>query len=133
LIDLSDRVRKVAGPDYPLGAIIPDPGHSLYWPGFPYKRVAARYDVFVPMGYFTFRTRGYGNVRAYTTLNIKLIRKAIGPDTPIHVIGGIADDVGVPAARGFIRAIKDHDVLGASLYDFPITSKRTWRELSALP
>ena len=133
LIDLSDRIRKVAGDDYPLGAIIPDPGHSLYWPGFPYEGVAERYDVMVPMGYFTFRTRGYGNVRAYTAKNIRVIRREAGPQTPIHVIGGIADDVGVPAARGFIRAVKDHDVLGASLYDFPITTERTWRELSALP
>ena len=133
LIELSDRIREVAGPGYPLGAIIPDPGHSLYWPGFPYKQVATRYDVMVPMGYFTFRTRGYGNVRQYTTKNIRVIRKEAGPETPIHVIGGIADDVGVPAARGFIRAIKDHDVLGASLYDFPITTERTWKELSAVP
>jgi hypothetical protein len=48
------------------------------------------------------------------------------------VIGGIADDVGVSAARGFIRAIKEHEVLGASLYDFPITSDETWKELSAV-
>jgi hypothetical protein len=46
------------------------------------------------------------------------------------VIGGIADDVNVAAARGFVRAVKDHKVLGASLYDFPITSKETWKELS---
>jgi hypothetical protein len=133
LIELSKRLRKVAGKDYPLGAIIPDPGHSLYWPNFPYKRVVAHYDVMVPMGYFTFRTHGFKNVRNYTTTNIKVIRREAGKKTPIHVIGGIADDVGVSAARGFIKAIKKHGVLGASLYDFPITSDKTWKELSAVP
>jgi hypothetical protein len=133
LMDISKKLRRVAGPDFPLGAIIPDP-HSLYWPNFPYKRVAAVYDVIVPMGYFTFSAHGYKNVRNYTTTNIRAIRKQTGDrKTPIHVIGGIADDVGVAAARGFIRAIREHDVLGASLYDFPITSDKTWKELSAVP
>jgi hypothetical protein len=133
LMDISKKLRRVAGTDFPLGAIIPDP-HSLYWPNFPYKRVAAVYDVMVPMGYFTFSARGYKNVRNYTTKNIRAIRNQTGDrETPIHVIGGIADDVGVAAARGFIRAIKEHEVLGASLYDFPITSDKTWKELSAVP
>jgi hypothetical protein len=132
LMQISKGLRRIAGSDYPLGAIIPDP-HSLYWPSFPYKRVAAVYDVMVPMGYFTFSARGYKDVRNYTTRNIRAIRRGTGNSkTPIHVIGGIADDVGVSAARGFIRAIKEHEVLGASLYDFPITSDETWKELSAV-
>ena len=133
MLELSSALRRIAGSDYPVGAIIPDPGHNLYWPDFPYQRVGSLYDVMVPMGYFTFRTHGYKNVRNSTRKNIRVIRKEAGGDTPIHVIGGIADDVGVPAARGFIRAIKDHDVLGASLYDFPITSEQTWKELSSVP
>ena len=133
MLELSTMMRRIAGPDYPLGAIIPDPGHNLYWPDFPYRRVGELYDVMVPMGYFTFRTHGYENVRAYTSTNIEVIREEAGDETPIHVIGGIADDVGVPAARGFIRAVKDHHVLGASLYDFPITSDETWKELSSVP
>lgn len=133
LMQISRGLRRVAGKDYPLGAIIPDP-HSLYWPDFPYKRVAAVYDVIVPMGYFTFSARGYKDVRRYTEKNIRAIRRGTGDRrTPIHVIGGIADDVGVAAARGFIKAIKKHRALGASLYDFPITSKKTWKELKSVP
>jgi hypothetical protein len=133
LLNLTRKIRKVAGPDYPLGAIIPD-SHSLYWPEFPYKEIASRYEVMIPMAYSTFQTHGYKGVRDYTASNIRTIRKETGDSkVAIHVIGGIADDVGVPAARGFIRAIKDHKALGASLYDFPITSKKTWDELSALP
>ncbi len=129
MLKISDKLRAAAGPDYPLGAIIPDT-HSNYWPNFPYEKLAGLYDVMVPMGYFTFATHGYRNVRDYTERNILAIRQNAGSETPIHVIGGIADDVGVPAARGFVSAIKRHGVLGASLYDFPITSEETWDELS---
>jgi hypothetical protein len=129
LLKISEKLRKAAGPGYPLGAIIPDT-HSRYWPRFPYKQIGGVYDVMVPMGYFTFAAHGYHNVRDYTVRNIRTIRQNAGSQTPIHVIGGIADDVGVPAARGFVSAIKRHGVLGASLYDFPITSEETWDELS---
>lgn len=133
LIVLSDRLRKTVGPNYPLGAIIPD-SHSRYWPDFPYKKIAKRYQVMIPMAYSTFSTHGYKGVRDYTASNIKTIRQRTGdPTTPVHVIGGIADDVGVPAARGFIKAIKKHRALGASLYDFPITSEKTWKALKAVP
>jgi hypothetical protein len=133
LLVLSRRLRTLAGPSHELGAIVPDPAHNKYWPNFPYKRIANLYDVMVPMGYFTFRTWGFANVRDYTAANISYIRrKTRNPKTPIHVIGGIADDVGVPAARGFVSAITDKNVLGASLYDFPITSQNCWGELSKI-
>lgn len=132
LLTLSNGLRDAVGPDYPLGAIIPD-SHSLYWPDFPYKEIAERYQVMIPMAYSTFQTHGYKGVRDYTARNIKTIRRKTGdPHTPVHVIGGIADDVGVPAARGFVRAIKDHGALGASLYDFPITTAKTWKALKAV-
>lgn len=133
LIELSDQLRNAVGKDYPLGAIIPD-SHSRYWPDFPYKQIARRYQVMIPMAYSTFTTHGYKGVRDYTAANIKTIRRKTGdPKTPVHVIGGIADDVGVPAARGFIKAIKKHRAVGASLYDFPITSDKTWKALKAVP
>jgi hypothetical protein len=110
--------------------VIPD-SHSLYWPDFPYKRIASIYDVMVPMGYFTFRAKGFKHVERYTEHNIRKIRKETEDrKTPIHVIGGIADEVGVPATRGFVRAVRKEAVLGASLYDYPITTEKTWRELS---
>ena len=59
LLGLSRALRKAVGPDYPLGAIIPAPrGMELnpkYWPRFPYEGLAKTYDVFMPMGYFTYR------------------------------------------------------------------------------
>ena len=132
LLELTRKIRATAGDDFPLGAIIPD-SHSNYWPDFPYEAIAERYEVLIPMAYSTFQTSGYKGVRDYTAANITTIRNKTGdPTVPIHVIGGIADDVGVPAARGFIRAITEHKALGASLYDFPITTEQTWKELSAI-
>ncbi|HSI29748.1 MAG TPA: hypothetical protein VK951_00345, partial [Miltoncostaeaceae bacterium] len=61
-LDLSRRLREAVGPDYALGAIIPNPrGMELrrdYWQPFPYAELAARYDVFVPMVYSTYRGDG---------------------------------------------------------------------------
>src|SRR6266508_6834450 len=57
LLSLSERLRGAVGRSYPLGAIIPSPrrlqADVLYWPYFPYQRLADVYDVFLPMTYFT--------------------------------------------------------------------------------
>ena len=127
---LSERIRKHAGDGYALGAITPDPQADGYWPNFPWKRVANRYDVIVPMGYFSFFTDGYREVRRYTEHNIKEIRRATGEkDIPIHVIGGIANDMEPRETRAFVHATKSRGALGASLYDSPITSPESWRIL----
>lgn len=127
---LSERIRKHAGDGYALGAITPDPQADGYWPNFPWKKVANRYDVIVPMGYFSFFTDGYREVRRYTEHNIKEIRRATGDkDIPIHVIGGIANDMEPRETRAFVHATKSHGILGASLYDSPITSPESWRIL----
>ena len=133
LIALSTRIRRLAGPNYPLGAITPDPVVALYWPNFPYKRLANLYDVFVPMGYFTLRAEGYEDVHHYTQKGIKTIRRATGdPDVPIHFIGGIADDAGPNELKGFVKAARDQEIAGASLYDYPITGRKSWFEMRAL-
>ena len=133
LLALSRRIRNAAGPSYPLSAITPDPIASTYWPNFPWKETAKIYDVMVPMGYFTFRAHGFKQVREYTADNIKKIRAETGDrDVPIHVIGGIADEAGPMDLKGFVKASREHAVMGASLYDYPITSRRSWYEMRAL-
>jgi hypothetical protein len=132
LLRLSDKIRSRVGDSYSLGAITPDPQASLYWPSFPWREVSQKYDVIVPMGYFSFFTHGYEEVRRYTQRDIRHIREKTGnPDVAIHVIGGIADDAKPREVRGFVHASKNHDVLGASLYDSPITSPESWRILSS--
>ena len=60
-----------------------------YWPGFPYKALADIYDVFVPMGYYTYHGDGYANAYRDTRDNIRIIREQTGrPGVPIHVIAG---------------------------------------------
>lgn len=133
LIKLSKRLRRVAGPSYPLSAITPDPVIASYWPNFPYKQVGRIYDVIVPMGYWTFRARGFKEVRDYTAEGVRNIKRAVGKkDVPIHFIGGIADDAGPSDLRGFTKAAREHDLIGASLYDYPITDRRSWFEMRAL-
>lgn len=50
----------------------------------------------------------------------------------MHVIGGIASDASVAEVRGFARAAVKFDALGASLYDFPITSQGQWTQMQHL-
>lgn len=133
LIDLSKRLRRLVGPDYTLGAITPDPVKALYWPDFPYERVSKLYDVFVPMGYFSFRTDGYRGVKKYTVAGIRNIRRESGdPDVPIHLIGGIGGETKVPEVKAFVRAVKGNDVLGGSYYDMTVTSDQEWQHLETI-
>jgi hypothetical protein len=133
LLDLSRELRNLVGPDYPLGAITPDPVKSLYWPNFPYQRVDRLYDVFVPMGYFSFRAHGYKDVKRYTEQSIRVIRReSENPDVLIHLIGGIGGETEAPEVKGFVRAARGHDVLGASYYDFAVTSEREWEQLETI-
>ena len=138
LLALSRFLRRRVGPTYPLGAIIPSPrGIQLvhgYWPKFPYEKLARIYDVFVPMGYYTYRTNSREEARDYTRRNIQIIRRKTGiPGVPIHVIGGIAGDSSRGEVRGFVRAAREHGVLGASLYGFDQTTSGHWAELAAVP
>jgi hypothetical protein len=130
MLKVSQRVRSMVGDDYVLGAIIPDPAGSLYWPNFPYREVAQLYDVFVPMGYFTYRTNGYHRVHDYTDANIKIIRRETGDAAiPIHIIGGESDDAPLKEVKAFVASARQQNVLGLSLYDYPITNDSQFKAL----
>ncbi|HEX2030333.1 MAG TPA: hypothetical protein VHL78_02880 [Actinomycetota bacterium] len=138
LLGLSRQIRAHTGDGYPLGAIIPSPkGMQLspgYWPGFPYQRLAGIYDVFVPMGYYSYRTQGPIGAHDYTVSNVKIIRSKTGSATmPIHVIGGIANASTGPETRSFVRACREHGVLGCSLYKFTLTGTSDWGHLATMP
>jgi hypothetical protein len=141
LVALSDRIRAAVGPDYPLGAIIPTPlgmkQNPTYWPGFPYRRLQTRYQAFLPMTYFTWRVSGARGAHRYTTGCIDIIRRETGdPAVPIHVIGGISDESTTAEARGFVRAVRERHVIGASYYAFHGTTNALWdvlRGVESLP
>jgi hypothetical protein len=137
VLALGRALRRAVGRSYPLGAIIPSPrGMQLlpkYWPRFPYRGLASSFDVFLPMSYFSYRTKGLRAAHDYTARNVAIIRAATGrPEIPIHVIGGVAAATTSAGVRGFVRAARECGTLGASLYDYVTTSPAQWRELSAL-
>jgi hypothetical protein len=129
---LSAAIRGRVGDGYVMAAIVPDV-YTRYWPSFPYAGLAKHFQVFMPMGYFSYRVSSREGVKAYTTANIRAIRDRTGnPNISIHPIGGIAGEVGYLAARGYVESVKENRVLGGSYYDFPITTNREWTELKAL-
>ena len=137
LLAYSARLRAAVGRGYPLGAIIPSPRNldipGTFWPGFPFHALANTYDVLLPMSYFTYSVSGEEGAHAFTAENIEIIRRRTGdPTVPIHVIGGIGPS---PAeTRGFVAAVRERGVIGASYYTFPTTPMRDWRSLrSVLP
>jgi hypothetical protein len=102
-------------------------------PRFPWRRIARRFDVLMPMGYFSFHASGYKRVLAYTTRVVRTIRRAIKyVKRPIHLIGGIGGDAGRSSTRAFVRAVKRNELVGASFYDAPVTSDNEWAELGIL-
>jgi hypothetical protein len=137
LMDLSQRLRAAVGPDYPLGAIIPNPrGMELrrdYWQPFPYAQLAGVYDLFVPMVYSTYRGDGAAVVTRDVTRSMTILRTATGrPDQPVHLIGGLGDDMSAAEARAFARNVATLRPMGWSLYDFSVTSPSAWAALRSL-
>ncbi len=132
---LNVKLRKAVGSAYPMGGIIPSPigmTHATgYWPGFPYKDVAAYYDVILPMGYYTYHGNGYANAFSDTRANITIIRQKTGrPDIPIHVIGGLAGKSSETETQAFVRATRLYGIIGASLYDATTSDAGDWRQLA---
>ena len=108
--------------------------NASYWPGFPYANLAAIYDVFMPMTYYTWRVSGSDGARSYVTRNIQIIRDEVGTDQePIHVIGGIANESTNAETRGFVRAVREHGLIGSSFYTFPTTQAAEWPILRSIP
>ena len=138
LLTLSGQLRTAAGSHYPLGAIIPSPTgmtiHASFWPDFPYKQLAAIYDVMVPMGYYTYHVHGYADVMAETSQNFTIIRAQTGdPRIPIHIIGGVAGNSSMAEVQAFVRCVRQFGGLGASLYDYATTKANAWQFLSLIP
>ena len=131
LVDLSARLRELAGDRFPLGAIVPSPvrlaDDETYWPGFPWGELARAYDAVLPMTYYTFRVQGPAETIGYVTRAVEEIRAGVGSDdVPIHVIGGLARDASDPETLAFARAVRDSGVIGASYYTLPFITDEQW-------
>jgi hypothetical protein len=138
LLRMSAAIRRAAGAEYPLGAIMASPDRLVrtdprFWPGFPWRRLADTYDVFLPMTYYTYRVKGPRAAAWYTAQNVQIIRQQTsGMQVPIHVVGGISFDATGPETQGFVHTVLERDVIGASYYTFPGITLDQWKALSAL-
>lgn len=113
-----------------LGAITIDPAGATYWNRYPFAGLRHSVDVFLPMEYFTDRTRGVRRVAAYSRRNVELVRERAGDASfPVHPIGGEAHEATVPELRAFLQASKG--TIGVSLWEYAETSARQWAALSA--
>jgi hypothetical protein len=137
LASLSTKIRSLVGCSYPLGAIIPSPvglaKKAGYWNAFPYSDVAQRYDVILPMAYYTYHGKGASAAYSDAKSNVTILRKQKGCSTvPIHLIGGIAEKSSSAEVQAFVRAVVDTHCFGGSLYSWPATSSNDWKSLAAI-
>jgi hypothetical protein len=132
-LQLATQLGRSVPADYPLGAITIAPvgASPTYWPTFPFRGLSRVVDVFLPMAYFTARTRGAKNVRAYTAANVAVIRsESVDPDFPIHPIGGVTPHATPAEVRAFVRAAADCGALGAGLWELERTTASEWAQLA---
>ena len=135
-----------------LGAIVMPPVitdeiNPAFWPGFPWAELADRYDVWLPMGYWSFRTAEHADPAFYTVDNVRRLRAdLVDPAALVHAIGGVgaADgtamvDPGEPLASvddlvPFVGAISAEGAIGGAIYDWAtmgVDARRLFGELMA--
>jgi hypothetical protein len=137
LLDLSRRVRELVGDDEAVAAIVLEPVllevvNPFFWPDFPWERIRRDYDVWMPMSYWTNRNTdsGYREGFAYTDENVRRLRRNLDDDDAIvHTIGGIGDGATAADYEGFVRASKEGQAIGWSVYDFNTVSSSAWPRL----
>jgi hypothetical protein len=138
LVEFSEQLRDLVGDDEAVGAIVLEPVllevvNPLFWPDFPWRRVAPYYDVWMPMTYWTNRDSesGYRDGFRYTDENIRRLRRNLpeGEDAAVHPIGGIGDGATAADYEGFVRAARDGGAIGWSVYDFNTVSSSAWPRL----
>jgi hypothetical protein len=134
LMRYSRALRRAAGDDYALGAIVPDQRSSTIspglWPGLPYAALAPLYDVFLPMAYSTYRGRGSSYVYRYTRANVEYVRAVTR--RPVHIIGGLDPGLRGAEPSAVVRGANDGGAVGASFYDFVGATPATWRALRSV-
>ncbi len=135
------KVRAALGNRYAIAAIVPAPlameVRPENWVGFPWKSLAAVSNVFMPMAYWSFRDDCNENPEhcayGYTKGNVQRVRALTGkPGVPVHVIGGVGDEISRDEVSDFVRAANTVNVYGGSLYDYQTTKDEYWPLLGKL-
>jgi hypothetical protein len=135
LLELSAALRAWTGPGYPMAAVVLPPLqldlNGTWWPRFPYAELRPFYDVYIPMSYSSYRGTDAEKTYSWNLENVLETRRRAGdPDLPVHLAGGIADNL--PEVAAFVAAARDGRVLGAGLYDLHTTRASAWPALQAL-
>jgi hypothetical protein len=135
LLAVSAALRQWVGPDYPMAAIVLPPlqleRRRDWWPNFPYAALRPYYDVYIPMSYSSYRGKDYETTYNWNFRNVVDMRTLTGdPDLPVHLAGGIADNL--PAVDAFVDAARDGKVIGGGLYDLETTPPTSWEQLRRL-
>ena len=137
VVKLAKQTRALLGRDRALGAIVypavlTELINPALWPSFPYRKLEPSVDVWLPMTYFTFRSKdsGYRDPLAYTVESVKLLRAHLRDQkATVHVVGGIADLATSADYEAFLRAARVTNAVGYSLYDYRTTSSAAWTYL----
>ena len=140
LIELSHRLREAVGSAalaaIPLPPVLIETVNPKYWPDFPWHELAPVYDVWMPMSYWTFRTKssGYRDAYRYTEENVRRIRTNLGlPGAVVHPVGGTDNKSNDDDYRGFVRACIESGSVGGSIYDWRTTPLASFAILRGVP
>lgn len=140
VLEHAKRVRSALGYSAPVAAITPAPvGMAIRpsaWAGFPWRGLAQVSNVFMPMGYWSYRTDCGSNPKhcphGYTELNITETRRLTGNyNALVHAIGGVADRITAGDVSEFVLGAQHAKAIGVSLYDYRTTGAALWAPLRA--
>lgn len=135
LVALSTKLRQAAGTMSTSAIVVPpvvtDVINKNFWPDFPWSRIKASYDVWVPMSYYTNREKQkeWRDAYKYCMENVRLLRGHVGSGALVHLAGGVGTTSTAKDYDGLVRAKKDSRSLGASSYDYAVTASSAWATL----
>ena len=107
-----------------------------YWPDFPYAQLADLYDVFLPMVYWTYSTKGPDGAYGYLAWALALLRsRRREPGCRRSTSSaGRRTERRIDEERAFAQLVTDDGHLqGWSLYDWFGTKPPAWKALAAIP
>ena len=132
-VAFAKSARAVVGPSMPLAAIVYpavqlEVLNTALWPNFPYQAVNRSVNVWMPMSYYTYRSSDSGlrNAYRYTVDSVERLRKRIGENVPVHLIGGLAEESTPDDYLDMTRAVDATNALGWSVYDYATTGSWAW-------
>ena len=125
ITEYSRRLRQSVPAGTTLGAIVLDAvavnREASYWVGFPWSEIAARYDVVLPMAYWSITKPAACppvDATSYIRDVVTMTQSLVGSPKPIHPIGGVADCLKPLDVSTYVEATKASGSIGGSLYDF---------------